>query len=140
MNLSFGKIQGFAALLVVVALLLTACSRDVDSETVAYEFVRLYFVEDNLAAAVKLASGGARESLEGSLREIESMGAGEPAADEPVVKAELLESQSVSPDEMLYVYRVSSDVEAGGMQPITARLTLRREGNAWRVSGFTQEE
>jgi len=49
----FAPIKPFVSLLIVVLLLLTACSKNVDSETVAYEFVRLYFVEANLAEASK---------------------------------------------------------------------------------------
>ena len=120
--------------------MLTACSKNVDSETVAYEFVRLYFVEDNLAEAIKLASGSAKTKLEGSLRAIEEAGAKEPAADKPLVKAELLETQSTSEETILYSYRVTSDEEVGGMEPITARLWLSKEGNVWRVSKFIQDE
>ena len=138
--MSFAQIQRFALILIAIPLLLSACSRNVDSETVAYDFVRLYFVEDNLAEAVKLASGSTRAKLEESLQEIEAMGAKEPAMDKPVVKAELLEMQPVSQDENLYVYRVTSDEEVGGMEPITARLWLSKEGNVWRVSKFVQED
>jgi hypothetical protein len=136
----FAPIKPFAAALIVVSLLLTACSKDVDSETVAYEFVRLYFVEDNLAEAVKLASGSAKAKLEGVLQESAVMDAKEQAADEPLVKAELLETQSNSSDKILYIYRVTSDVEVGGMEPITTRLLLSQEGNVWRVSEFVQDE
>jgi hypothetical protein len=136
----FAPIKPFAAALIVVSLLLTACSKDVDSETVAYEFVRLYFVEDNLAEAVKLASGSAKAKLEGVLQESAVMDAKEQAADEPLVKVELLETQSNSIDKILYIYRVTSDVEVGGMEPITARLLLSQEGNVWRVSEFVQDE
>ena len=39
MSLSFAQIQGFASVLIAMPLLLAPCSRNVDSETVAYEFV-----------------------------------------------------------------------------------------------------
>ena len=136
----FAPIKPFAAALIVVSLLLTACSKDVDSETVAYEFVRLYFVDDNLAEAVKLATGSAKAKLEGVLQETAVLDAKEQTADEPLVKAELLETQSNSSDKILYIYRVTSDVEVGGMEPITARLLLSQEGNVWRVSEFVQDE
>jgi hypothetical protein len=41
---------------------------------------------------------------------------------------------------MLYIYRVTADVEVEGMEPITAKLWLSKEGNAWRVSKFVQQE
>jgi hypothetical protein len=135
----FTPIKPFASVLIIVSLLLTACSKKVDSETVAHEFVRLYFVEDNLAEAVKLASGSAKVRLEELSREIEAMGAKEMAADKPPVKAELLETRSNSSDKTLYIYRVTSDEEVGGMKPVTARRLLTREGNVWRVSEFVQK-
>jgi len=137
---SIEQIKAFASTLVVVLLLLTACSKNVDSETVAYQFVRLYFVEDNVAEAVKLTSGSAKANLEGFVREIEAMGAKEPAKDKPLVKATMLEMQPTSEDGILYTYRVTSDVEVEGMEPITAKLWLSKEGSAWRVSKFVQEE
>lgn len=93
-----------------------------------------------MAEAVKLASGSAKTKLEGFLREIEATGAKEPAKDRPLVKATMLETQPVSQDEMQYIYRVTSDVEVEGMEPITAKLWLTKEGNAWRVSKFVQQE
>ena len=88
--------KSFLASLIVALLLLTACSKNVDSETVAYEFVRLYYIEDNLAEAAKLASGSARARLEEFAREIRTMDAKEPAADKPRVKATLLETEPAS--------------------------------------------
>jgi len=125
---------------IVVMLLLSACSKGADPETVAHQFVRFYFVEDNLAEAVKLASGSARVKLEGSLREIETAGVKEPAKDKPVVEVALQETQNISPEEMLYVFSVQSDSAVRSMEPITARLWLSKEGNTWSVSKFVQEE
>ena len=93
-----------------------------------------------MTAAVKLASGSAKAKLKGFLREIEASGAKEPARDKPLLKATLQETQTVSQDEILYVYRVVSEVQVEGMEPITAKLWLSEEGNVWRVSKFAQEE
>ena len=138
--MSYAHIKTFASTLLAMSLLLTGCSQDVDSETVAYEFVRLYFVEDNMAEAVKLTSGSAKTKLEGLLQVIEGIDAKEPARDKPLVQATLLETQPAADDTVLYTYRVTSDVEVEGMEPITAKLWLSKEGNAWRVSDFVQEE
>ena len=130
----------FAAAVVAVSLLLPACSKDVDSETVAFDFVQLYFVEDNVAEAAKLTSGSAQEKLEQTLREINSMDAKEPAKDKPLVKATMLEMQPLSQDEVMYRYRITSDVETQGMGPVAATLWISKQGNAWRVSKLTQDE
>lgn len=130
----------FATALVAMSLLLTACGKNVDSETVAYNFVRLYFVEDNVAEAAKLARDNAQAKLEQTLREIKAMGAKEPAMNKPLVKATMLEMQAISQDEMVYVYRVTSDVEIQGMAPVTAKLWVSKKDSTWRVSKFTQAE
>jgi hypothetical protein len=138
--MSIMPIRTFAAAMIAVSLLFTACSKNADSETVARQFVQCYFVDDDLAGAARLASGSARENLEKYLREIESVGTREPAGDEPAVTATLAETETLAPDQMLYVFRVASDVEVGGMEPVTARLWLGKEGGTWFVSRFVQEE
>ena len=138
--MSCPHIRSFASALLIVTLLLSGCARNDDSETIAHQFVQRYFVEDNLAAAVKLASGDARVKLENRLRQIEAMGVKEPVKNKPLVNVALLETKTVSPDEMLYVYRVTSGVEVEGMKPVTARLQLSKEGAVWHVSNFLQEE
>jgi hypothetical protein len=139
-DMSCTHTRPLASILLILTLLVSACARSVDSETVANQFIQLYFVEDNLAAAVKLASGDARVNLEQRLQQIESMGAREPARSMPSVNVALLEKQAVSADQVEYVYRVTSGVEVEGMKPITARLRLSKEGGDWRVSSFLQEE
>lgn len=134
------QIRTIAATIVAVSLLFTACSRNADSETVARQFVQFYFVDDDLAGAARLASGSARENLEKDLREIESVGAREPAGDGPAVTATLAETETLAPDRMLYVFRVASDVEVGVMEPVTTRLWLGKESGTWFVSRFVQEE
>lgn len=136
----YSQAKVFATLLIVASLLFAGCSKDVDSETVAYQFVRLYFVEDNLAESVKLTSGSAKAQLEKTLGEIEAVGAKEPAQDKPLVEATLQEMQSISEGEMLFVYRVTTNITAAGMEPVTAKLWLSKEDNAWYVSKLDQEE
>ena len=92
------------------------------------------FVEDNVAAAAKLTSGAAKSRLDGVLRQIEATGLKEPAKDKPRVKVTPVETQSVSADVIGYVYRIDS--ETPGIQPITAKLRLSKNGNTWSVSEF----
>jgi hypothetical protein len=68
------------------------------------------------------------------------MGTKEPSKDEPGVKSTKLDTKTVSDDQIEYIYRITSDVEIAGMAPITAKLTLSKDGNSWRVSEFVQEE
>ena len=126
-----------AAVLIGVVLLMAACTNvPPEATAVADQFVRAYFVEDNVAAAAKLTSGAAKSRLDGVLRQIEATGLKEPAKDKPRVKVTPVETQSVSADVIGYVYRIDS--ETPGIQPITAKLRLSKNGNTWSVSEFVQ--
>ena len=126
-----------AAVLIGVVLLMAACTNvPPEATVVADQFVRAYFVEDNVAAAAKLTSGAAKSRLDGVLRQIEATGLKEPAKDKPRVKVTPVETQSVSADVIGYVYRIDS--ETPGIQPITAKLRLSKNGNTWSVSEFVQ--
>ena len=126
-----------AAVLIGVMLLMAACTNvPPEATAVADQFIRAYFVEDNVAAAAKLTSGAAKSRLDGVLRQIEATGLKEPAKDKPRVKVTPVETQSVSADVIGYVYRIDS--ETPGIQPITAKLRLSKNGNTWSVSEFVQ--
>ena len=95
-----------AAVLIGVVLLMAACTNvPPEATAVADQFVRAYFVEDNVAAAAKHTSGAAKSRLDGVLRQIEATGLKEPAKDKPRVKVTPVETQSVSADVIGYVYR-----------------------------------
>jgi hypothetical protein len=138
--MTFSQIKTVALAAFVMLLPAAGYSGQSDSEAVAERFVRLYFVEDNLAEAAKLTSGDARKQIDGVLREIDEMKAKEPPADKPQVQVTLLETQQSGQDGMTYVYRVASDVEVHGMAPILVELSLRKEGGTWSVSKFVQDE
>lgn len=138
--MSITQLKVFASTIIAVSLLVTACSKNADSENVASQFVRLYFVEDNLAGAVKLTSGSARGRLEGLMGDMEAIGGKEPGAEKPSVKVKFVESQTDAGDQMLYIYQVTPAVEVEGMEPVTVRIWLNKEDNTWYVSKFIQEE
>ena len=130
-------VRSRAAALIGIALLMTACNNiPPEATAVANQFIQAYFAEDDVAGAAKLASGAAKTKLDGVLQQIEATGLKEPAKDKPRVKVTLLETQSVSADAVGYVYRIDS--ETPGIQPITAKLRLSKDGAAWRVSEFAQ--
>jgi hypothetical protein len=130
-------VRSRAAALIGIALLMTACNNiPPEATAVANQFIQAYFAEDDVAGAAKLASGAAKTKLDGVLQQIEATGLKEPAKDKPRVKVTLLETQSVSADAVGYVYRIDS--ETPGIQPITAKLRLSKDGAAWSVSEFAQ--
>jgi len=126
------------ALLMGIALLIAACAKTAPPEAMAAaeQFIRAYFMEDNMAAAAKLASGAAKVKLDGLVQQIEAAGVTEPPKEKPHVKTTLVEPPSMSGDTIDYVYRIDS--EMAGIQPITAKLRLTKEGSAWAVSEFSQ--
>jgi hypothetical protein len=138
--MSYRHLRPFALTLLILTLLFSACARNAESKAVAQQFVQYYFVQDDLAGAAKLASGDVAATLDKRLQQIEAMGVKEPVKNSPRVNAVLVETKPVSPDEVLYVYRVTSGTDVEGMKPITARLRLSKEGNVWHVSSFIQEE
>ena len=52
------------------------------------------------------------------------------------MKVALVKAQPISADVVDYVYRVDS--ETPGIEPITAKLRLNRQGKTWSVSEFVQ--
>ena len=123
--------------LIGIVLLMAACTNTPPEATAtADQFIRAYFAEDNVAGAAKLASGAAKARLDGVIQQIEATGLKEPSKDKPRVKVTLVQTQSVSADAVGYVYRIDS--ETPGIQPITAKLRLSKDGNAWSVSEFVQ--
>jgi hypothetical protein len=126
-----------AGVIIGIALLIAACTNTpTAASSTADQFIRAYFAEDDVAGAAKLASGTAKTSLDTALQRIEATGLKEPAKDKPRVKAALVEKKSVSTDAIEYVYRIDS--EAPGIQPITAKLRVSKDGSTWSVSEFAQ--
>jgi hypothetical protein len=125
-----------AGLVAGLVMLLAACAGPPGPERVADQFVQAYFIQSDMATAVKLASGSAKAKLTAIAQQIESAGAREPAKDQPRVKVALVEKRPVSAGAFELVYRVESDVQ--GIAPITATLQLAQDGNAWHVSEFSQ--
>ena len=130
--------RAYVAFLMAIALLITACAKTPPPEATAAaeQFIRAYFVEDNMAGAAKLASGAAKTRLDGLLQQIEAAGVKEPPKEKPRVKVTAVEPPSMSGDSIGYVFRIDS--ETAGIQPITAKLRLVKEGGAWAVSQFSQ--
>ena len=127
--------------LLALLFLVTACNQagtDDGSATTADQFMRAYFEADDMAAAVKFTSGSAQEKLGPLAQQIESEGISEPVQDKPIVQITRPETKKVSPTEMLYVYRVTT--EMAQIAPITVKLSLTKDGNKWSVSKFVQEQ
>jgi len=130
-------VRSCAGAIIGIALLTAACTdTPPEANSTADQFIRAYFADDDVARAAKLASGAAKTSLDAALQRIEATGLKEPSEDKPRVKVTLVEKKPVSKDVIGYVYRIDSEVS--GIQPITAKLRLSKDGNTWSVSEFAQ--
>ena len=130
-------VRSCAGAIIGIALLIAACTdTPPEANSTADQFIRAYFADDDVAGAAKLASGAAKTSLDTALQRIEATGLKEPSEDKPRVKVTLVEKKPVSTDVIGYVYRIDSEVS--GIQPITAKLRLSKDGNTWSVSEFAQ--
>ena len=86
--------------------------------------------------SVAETSGKTKARLDEVLRQIEASGLKEPAKDKPSVDITLAEVNPINADAVGYIYRVVSSVP--GVQPITVKLRLTKEGESWKVSEFEQ--
>ena len=129
------------ATIFTLPILLTACNQagtDDGSATVADQFMRAYYIADDMAAAVQFTSGSAQEKLSPEAQQIESEGITEPVQDKPIVQITHPETKKISPTETHYVYQVTSEVAQ--IAPITAELSLTKDGNNWTVSKFVEAQ
>ena len=129
------------ATIFTLPILLTACNQagtDDGSATVADQFMRAYYIADDMAAAVQFTSGSAQEKLGPEAQQIESEGITEPVQDKPIVQITHPETKKISPTETHYVYQVTS--EGAQIAPITAKLSLTKDGNNWTVSKFVEAQ
>ncbi len=130
--------KGFRCLILLgTTMLSVACSNaPTDRRSVAEKFMQTYFAQDNVAGAAELASGKTKVRLDEVWRQIEASGLKEPAKDKPSVDITLVEANPINADAVGYIYRVVSSVP--GVQPITVKLHLTKEGESWKVSEFEQ--
>jgi hypothetical protein len=130
---------GFRTTALVLLLLITACAKtQPEPAGTADQFMRAYFVDDDVAAAAKLASGAAKSTLEAALLQVRAAGDTELAQDRPKVKITLMETRVVSASDTGYPYRV--EPETSGIQPITVKLNIHKDGNVWTVDDFVQTQ
>jgi hypothetical protein len=91
------NVRSCTTVFIGIALLMAACAnKRPEATAVADQFIREYFLEDNVAGAAKLASGMAKTTLEGVIQQIEAAGMKEPPKDQPRVKITLMEKRDVS--------------------------------------------
>jgi hypothetical protein len=70
--------------------------------------------------------------------QIKAAGDSELTQDRPKVKITLIETRVVSTSETGYLYHVESEMP--GIQPITVKLNIHKDGNVWTVDDFVQTQ
>ena len=135
-TVSRGRCWGLL-ILVVVIFMATGCTKTSEAQEIADRFMDLYYAKMNVAEAVKLCSGAARNRLEGELQAIKGVRPDQPLG-EPRVTFNLTAISNPSPTEATYTYRVTPHTSDVGN--VVATLTLTDEDGHWTVTSISTQE
>ncbi|MBI1813497.1 MAG: hypothetical protein HYR72_00820 [Deltaproteobacteria bacterium] len=120
-----------------LALMVPGCSKPDESRQVADRFMTIYYVQMNVADAVKLCGGAAKTKLEGELQALQGV-APDAASGKPSVGFSLASEAQTSPTQATYAYNVNARTSDVGK--IVASLTLANDGGHWLVTTFDEKE
>ena len=126
------------ATVVVLLCALLACQPDSRSPRgVAEQFIDQYYVQINLAGAQLFCTGLAREKIEEQVRLTQGQPIDE-STRKPWVRYKLLETREETADHASYLFE--GMVHVAGADGLTPKwlVSLRRDGDAWKVSNFTE--
>jgi len=137
-----GRRGRVVALMILTALMLTtsACTKDKPasgSREVADRFMDLYYARMNMAEAVKLCSGAAKNQLATQINNVKGVQPDQPGG-EPRVTFELTTSENPSPSEASYTYLVTP--RTSDVTPLLSTLTLSMQDGGWTVSALSEKQ
>lgn len=132
------SVLGRAGFLLVLALALVGCRADPSTPRgLAERFLDAHFVEIDLPAALEFTSGVAHKKVEGEIALV-----GDQTIDattrKPLVHYRLLEERADGADAVSFVYRGTIRVEDADTFERRWLVTVRREGDAWRVTNYQE--
>lgn len=113
-----------------------ACQKPSESQQVADRFMQLYYGQANLAEAVVLSTGAAKERLEREIRAIVGV-APDTGANKPTVTFSLISSTSPSSNMAIYSYEVVPHTADVGT--LVATLDIALDGGRWLVSSLSEQ-
>lgn len=124
----------------ILVLLVAGCRPDASTPRgTAERFLDAHYVRIDLPAALALTAGVARHKLEDELRLVEGQAIDE-GTRKPVVHYRLLEEHPAGEAGTSFVYLGSIKVEDADSFERRWIVTVRREGEAWRVTNWQELE
>ena len=138
-----GRYKVTAATTRAAAVLLTvlgACGADPSTPRgTAERFLDAHYVAIDLPAAREFTSGVARQKVEEEMRLVEGQTIDETTR-KPTVHYRLLEEHPDGGDAVRFLYRGQITVEDAGGFERRWMVTVRRDGEAWRVTNYQELE
>jgi hypothetical protein len=123
---------------VLALLLVSACRPDASTpQGTAERFLDAHYVRINLTEALPFTSGLARHKVEDEMRLIEGQ-AIDAATRKPTVHYRLLETHPDGEHAVNYLYLGSITVEDADHFERRWMVTVRREGEGWRVTNYQE--
>jgi len=125
---------------VAVAALTSACRPDASTPRgTAERFLDAHYVAIDLPAARAFTAGVARQKVENEMRLVEGQTIDETTR-KPTVHYRLLEEHPDGGDAVSFLYRGQITVEDAGGFERRWMVTVRRDGDAWRVTNYQELE
>lgn len=127
-----------ASLAPLILLAVAACGPDSSTARgVAEKFLDAHYVRIDLAAARDVTTGVARHKLENEIRLVEGQPIDETTR-KPIVHYRLLEERPDGAEAVNYLYLGSITVADADRFEQRWLVTVRRDGEGWRVSNFQE--
>jgi len=127
-----------ASLSPLILFAVAACGPDPSTARgVAEGFLDAHYVRIDLAAARDFTTGLARHKLENELRLVEGQSIDETTR-KPIVHYRLVEERPDGDEAVNYLYLGSITVEDADRFERRWLVTVRRDGDGWRVSNFQE--
>jgi hypothetical protein len=127
-----------ASLSPLILLAVAACGPDPSTARgVAEKFLDAHYVRIDLAAARDVTTGVARHKLENEMRLVEGQPIDETTR-KPIVHYRLLEERPDGAEAVNYLYLGSITVADADRFEQRWLVTVRRDGDGWRVSNFQE--
>lgn len=137
-DMSLRSRRGFLLSLVMpFTIAAAACTKATDSQKVAEQFIDRYYVAFSVKEAAALTTGLAKEKMADQLKLLTDAGTEAPSG-EPRVTYSLVSSQSSSPEEATYVFKIDVHRKDVGKRMVFVRV--RKEGEKWLVTQYTEND
>jgi hypothetical protein len=131
------RIRAMIAALIIVAMLsASACTPENSPRGVVDRFIAAHYIAINLKASEPYCVGLALDKLHQEEKLTEGQTIDE-STRKPVIHYKL-KAERDGPDHITYLFRATIDVPDGGSFEKNWMITARKQGDAWKVSNFSE--